>query len=171
MSTLGGTSKLRRAFAGVALPWALLRSKAVKLAVLALPLMLISANAAAQTFRITQSSGLFALPANAKSVDWAVVNNSAVSRTVRVTVYRHGIGIPRAEVLPGPLTFTLAPNEMTHNANSVGPGQPFEQGFNYEVQVETNSPRVHPLVQVWEDCGNCVIAGTAIPAGSWVRVN
>jgi hypothetical protein len=90
---------------------------------------------------------------------------------VRVTVYRHGIGIPRAEVVPGPLTFTLAPNEMMHNANSVGPGQPFEQGFNYEVQLETNSLRVHPLVQVWEDCGNCVIAGTAIPAGSWVRIN
>lgn len=171
MSTCDGTSKPRCAtLGGVAVPWAVFRWKVVRLAVLALPLMLISANASAQTFRITMSSGLFGLPNNAQSVDWAVVNNSAVSRTVRVTVYRHGIGIPRAEVVPGPLTFTLAPNETRHNANMVGPGQPFEQGFYYEVQLEANSRRVHPLAQVWENF-NGVIGGTAIPAGSWVRIN
>jgi len=122
----------------------------------------------APSFTHTLSSGLFSLPANGVSVDWAVSNSSAVNRTVRVTVYRHGTGVPRAVVAPGALTITLAPTETTHNANGVG--TVFQRGFYYEVVVETNSLRVLPIVHVWEDTGNTVIPGTLIPSGSWVRL-
>jgi hypothetical protein len=87
-----------------------------------------------------------------------------------VTVYRHPIGLPRVEVVPGPIALTLAPTDATHNANSVGSGQPFEPGFYYEVIVELDSLRVLPLVQVWQDAAGTVIPGTAIPAGSWVKL-
>lgn len=122
----------------------------------------------AQTFRHKLTSGLFGLPAAANSVDWAVTNSSAVDRTIRVTVYRHGIGIPRAVVAPGALTVTIAPTETTHNANSVG--TVFQRGFYYEVVVETNSLKVLPMVTIWEDAGNTNIPGTLIPTGSWVRL-
>jgi hypothetical protein len=170
MSTFGGTSKRCAVLGGAAARWAVLRSNVVKLGVLALPLMLISASASAQTFSMTMSSGPFMVPSFAKSVDWALVNNSKFTRTVRVTVYQHLIGFPRTAVVPGPLTYTVAPNETIHNANSVGPGQPFSEGGLYEVQVETNSARVHPLVTIWDNFGN-VIPGTSVPAGVWVRVN
>jgi hypothetical protein len=129
---------------------------------------LVPSASADPRFQYVLSSGLFALPANGKSVDWAIVNDSAVSRTVRVTVYKHGIGVPREVVAPGPLTLTLASTESSHNANSVG--TVFQIGFNYEVVLETNSLKVLPVVHVWEDFGNTVIPGTAIPAGSWIRL-
>jgi hypothetical protein len=140
------------------------------MAVLSLPLVLAGTTASAQPYRHTLSSGLFSLPAGAHSVDWALVNDSAVSRNVRVTVYRHGVGVPRVTVAPGALTVTIAPEEATHNANSVGGGLPFQPGFYYEVVLETNSLRVLPVVNVWQDAGNTVIPGSAIPAGSWVRI-
>jgi hypothetical protein len=118
----------------------------------------------------TLSSGLFGLPSNAVSVDWMVVNNASTPQTLTVTVYRHGIGIPREAVAPGPLTVTLAPTETTHNANSVGPGEPFNIGFYYEVMVETNSLNVLPSVHVWPSMFNEIIPGTLIPPGSWVRL-
>lgn len=144
--------------------------KGVLLAFLSLPLVFVGATASAQTYNHVLSSGLFSLPEGANSVDWALVNNSAVSRTVRVTVYRHGIGIPRAAVPPGALTVTIAAEGATHNANSVGSGQPFEPGFYYEVVLETNSLRVLPVVHLWQNASNTVIPGTAIPAGSWARI-
>jgi hypothetical protein len=113
------------------------------------------------------SSGLFGLPAGAHSVDWAVANHSQLPRTVRVTVYKYGIGSPRAEVPPGALEFTVQPGEAFHNANSVGAGQPFVPGFYYEVVMEANSTLVLPAVHVWQDAGNTVIPGTLIPSGSW----
>jgi hypothetical protein len=137
---------------------------AVGLALLAL----VPSASADPRFQYVLSSGLFSLPSSGQSVDWAVVNDSAVSRTVRVTVYKHGIGIPREAVAPGPLTLTLASLEASHNANSVGPV--FQPGFYYEVVLETNSLKVLPVVHVWEDFGNRVIPGTAIPAGSWIRL-
>lgn len=122
----------------------------------------------AQSYRHTLTSGLFGLPAAAHSVDWAVTNSSSVPRTIRVTVYRHGILVPRAVVAPGAITVTLAPTETTHNANSVG--TVFQRGFYYEVVVETNSLRVLPMATIWEDAGNTNIPGTLIPTGSWVRL-
>lgn len=115
------------------------------------------------------SSGLFGLPAAAASVDWMVVNNAATSQTFTVTVFKAGVG-PKTVVVPGALTFTLAPGEVTHNANSVGSSEPFVPGFYYEVVVETSSPSVLPSVHVWQDHVNTVIPGTLIPPGSWVRL-
>ena len=120
-------------------------------------------------FEHTLSSGLFALPASAESVDWMIVNDSDTNQDVRVTVYRVGIGIgPKTPIPPGPLTVSIQPREATHNANSVGAGQPFQSGMYYEVVVELNDRRVLPSVHVWEDRGNTAVPGTLIPAGAWV---
>jgi hypothetical protein len=127
-------------------------------------------SAVAPSGPFTLSSGLFGLPDAAQSVDWMVVNNSSTPQTITVTVYRHGIAIPRAVVAPGPLTLTLAPTETTHNANSVGTGLPFQVGFYYEVQVQASNRNVMPSVHVWPSHFNNPIPGTLIPPGSWVRM-
>ncbi|MDN5781305.1 MAG: hypothetical protein L0H23_04650, partial [Luteimonas sp.] len=64
----------------------------------------------------------------------------------------------------------LAPRASTHNANSVGPGKPFNEGGSYEVVIE-GSPRLTPSANVWQDMGNTIIPGTAIPPGAWVRID
>lgn len=129
-----------------------------------------SSPTAMQAFAIKRSSGLFALPANARSVDWAVINDGTAPQTFRVTVFRIGGGVKTA-VAPGPLTFTLNPNFSTHNANSVGVGQPFVPGLYYEVVLESNDRRVLPIVHVWQDTVNTVIPGTLISSGEFVTIN
>lgn len=129
----------------------------------------LAAAAAPACFRHVLSSGLFALPANAQSVDWMVVNDSPSSQPIRVTVFRAGVG-PKTVVAPGPLTLTVNSMASTHNANSVGPTQPFVHGFYYELVVETNDRRVLPSVHVWQDHGNTVIPGTLISPGTFVEV-
>ena len=125
---------------------------------------------AAPAGKFKLSSGLFGLPATAASVDWMIVNDAATSETFTVTVYKAGVGA-KTVVAPGSLTFTLAPGEVAHNANSVGHDAPFVRGFYYEVVVETSSPDLLPSVHVWQDHGNTVIPGTLIPPGSWVRLH
>lgn len=120
--------------------------------------------------RFTMSSGLFGLPANAVAVDWAVVNNDSTGQKITVTVYQHDTRAPRVAVVPGPLQVKLGPTESTHNANSVGYGQPFQIGHYYEVIVETDSSNVLPSVLVWSTTANEIIPGTLIPPGSWVRL-
>ena len=122
------------------------------------------------SFRYKLSSGLFLLPQNAASVDWAVVNDTKVAQTFRVTVYKGGVGVAKIATAPGPLTETLAPDFVTHNANSVGPGQPFQLGLYYEVVVESNDRAVLPTVNVWQDHGGTAIAGTTIGPGDFVVV-
>jgi hypothetical protein len=119
------------------------------------------------TFRL--SSGLFGLPADAASVDWMVVNNSATAQTFTVTVFRAGVG-PKTVVAPGALVVTVDPGATTHNANSVGFSAPFVPGFYYEVVLEATDPNVLPSVHVWQDDVNTVIPGTLIPPGNWVRL-
>ncbi|MEN6311663.1 MAG: hypothetical protein ABFD80_09035, partial [Acidobacteriota bacterium] len=114
------------------------------------------------------SSGPFALPSGAQSVDWVVVNDSAASQTIRVTVYKCNLGAAKTAVPPGAVEMTLAPGASTHNANSVG--TVFSMGFIYEVVVETYDKRVLPCVDVWQDHGGTVIAGTLIPAGDFVDI-
>jgi len=120
-------------------------------------------------YRHVLTSGLFGLPANAQSVDWMVLNNSPIAQTFRVTVFKAGVG-PKTPVAPGTLTLTLAVNDVTHNANSVGPGKPFVPGFYYEVVVETDDLRLLPSVHIWQDYGNTVIPGTLISPGTFVEV-
>jgi hypothetical protein len=118
----------------------------------------------------TLSTGPFGLPANAASVDWLLVNDSATTQTVTVTVFRlSGIG-PKTVVPPGALTVAVGPGEVLHNGNSVGTGQPFEPGFDYEMVLQTTNANVLPRAVIWEDFGNTQIPGTLIPAGSWVRL-
>ena len=127
------------------------------------------AAAAPTCYRYVLSSGLFGLPAGAESVDWMVVNDSPYPQTFRVTVYKAGVG-PKAPVAPGAIVVTLAASQVTHNANSVGGGQPFVSGFYYEPVFETNDLRLLPSVHVWQDQGNTVIAGTLISPGTFVQV-
>lgn len=115
------------------------------------------------------SSGLFSLPAAGRSVDWAVTNTSAAPHLIRVTVYRHLIGVPRAVAPPGPITFPVPAFQTFHNANLIG-GTAFPRGPYYEVVVETDSQSMLPIVHVWEDQANTVLPGTLIPSGSWVRL-
>ena len=116
------------------------------------------------------STGPFGLPANAASVDWFLVNDSTTTQTVTVTVFKlSGIG-PKTAVAPGALTVAIGPDEVLHNANSVGLGQPFEIGFDYEVILEATNSNVLPSAVVWQDFGNTQIPGTLIPAGSWVHL-
>ena len=124
----------------------------------------------ATRFRYKLSSGLFLLPQNAASVDWAVVNDSRQPQTIRVTVYKGGVGVAKTETPPGPLTVTINPDFVTHNANSVGPGQPFQMGFYYEVVVECNDRSLLPTVCVWQDHGATVIPGTTIGPGDFVPI-
>ncbi|MGY1458746.1 MULTISPECIES: hypothetical protein [unclassified Luteimonas] len=122
-----------------------------------------------QPERVTLSSGVFSLPANARSVDWVLINNDAAPQTVTVTVYRWRIGMGKVEVAPGPITVTIAPGHATHNANSVG--TTFSWGGSFEVVVSGGSQKVLPTAMVWEDLGNTVIPGTHIGPGDWVRID
>lgn len=124
----------------------------------------------AQPRTVTRSTGKFGLPAQAVSVDWTVINNSDTAQTFTATVYRTRIGMAKTIVAPGPITVTLDPGFTTHNANSVGPGMPFQVGGAYEVVIE-GSPRLTPSADVWQDLGNTVIPGTTIPPGAWVRID
>ncbi len=123
-----------------------------------------------QRYTFKLSSGCFGLPGNAASVDWAVMNNAVTTQSFKVTVYRAGVDQLKTEVPPGALTMSLEPGKVTHNANSVGPGQPFEPGFYYEVVLESNSPFVLPTVCVWEDHGAKVIPGTTILPSAFVKI-
>jgi hypothetical protein len=118
---------------------------------------------------LRRSSGLFSLPAGAKSVEWTVINEATTAQTVTVTVFQVGVGF-KTVAPPGTLTVTVAPGESTHNANSVTGAGPFIPGFNYEIIVEGGSPNLLPMCEVWQDFGNTVIPGTAIPAASWVTL-
>lgn len=120
--------------------------------------------------RYLLSSGLFGLPGNAASVDWAVVNNSLHTETFIVTIYQGGVNMQKTVIPPGALSQTLDPDYVTHNANSVSPNDPFGPGFYDEVVVETNTRRVMPTVMVWEDQGGTVIPGTTLLPGNFVRI-
>lgn len=117
---------------------------------------------------VSISSGLFNIPANAQAVDWTVVNDSTAPVTFNVTVFRGGT--PKTVVSPGTLTVTVAAGATFHNANSVGPGQPFTIGFYYEVVIQTPTRNLLPSVSVWQDHGNTGIPGTLIPPGMWVQL-
>ncbi len=105
-------------------------------------------------------------------MDWAVMNNSKIDQTFRVTIYKGNIGALKTPVAPGSLEFTIKPGFTSHNANSVGaPPAPFQVGFYYEVVVETNSLDVLPTVTVWKDHGARMIPGTTILPGNFVEIN
>lgn len=120
--------------------------------------------------RYQLSSGLFGLPGNAASVDWAVVNHSLHSDAFTVTISQGAVNMSKTVVPPGTLTETLEPGYVTHNANSVGPSSPFVPGFYYEVVVATNSRAVMPTGMVWADHGGTIIPGTTIRPGCFVKV-
>ncbi len=126
----------------------------------------ITSPRSAHAYKYVLSSGLFLLPGAAQSVDWAVLNNSPNTQSVRVTVYKCNIGTPKTAISPGPLQFAVNPGVTTHNANSVG--NTFQHGFSYEVVVETDSLEVLPTVTVWQDNNATVIPGTTILPANFV---
>jgi hypothetical protein len=121
-------------------------------------------------FKFMLSSGLFCLPSTAASVDWAAVNNAPNPQNIRVTVYQGGVAGPKTPIAPGPLSVTLQPACVTHNANPVGPTQPFVPGMYYEIVVETNDRRVLPVVDVWSDLGGTLVPGTRISARDFLHL-
>ncbi|RPI94810.1 MAG: hypothetical protein EHM40_05335 [Chloroflexi bacterium] len=123
-----------------------------------------------KNYKFKLSSGLFGLPGNAASVDWAVLNDAAKAQSFKVTVYKAGVDQLKTVVAPGPLTFSLDRGKATHNANSVGINEPFVPGFYYEVVLEADSLSLMPTVSIWEDHGCKVIPGTTILPGVFVKV-
>jgi hypothetical protein len=121
-------------------------------------------------FGVLLTSGVFGLPPEARSVDWAVLNNSPDSQRVRVTVYRVSNTGPKEPVWPGVLTFVVRPGRLFHSANTVGPTAPFSHGLYYEVVVELNDRRILPTVTVWSDAANTVIAGTRLGPRDFVEL-
>jgi hypothetical protein len=118
--------------------------------------------APSQQYEFVLSSGLFTLPGEARSVDWAVLNNSPDSQRVRVTVYRVEMGSPKSIVWPGVLAVVVAPASTFHNSNSVGTAATMPRGSSYEVVVELNDRRVLPVVTIWSDRENTLVPGTRI---------
>jgi hypothetical protein len=116
-------------------------------------------------FRYCYTTGPFLLPKNAGSLDWMLLNNDTTEQRARVTVFRCGIGQAKTPIMPpGAVDVTIAPGEVTHNANT------YQAGEIFEIEVECNSQRVFPYVSVWVDNGAEVIPGTAIRAGEFVRM-
>jgi hypothetical protein len=122
------------------------------------------------TYEYTLSCGVFGLPPGATSVDWMLLNNSDSEQHFRVVVYNVGVGIVKAPAPPGAVESTLAPQTLTHNANSVGQGKPFS-GSPIEVVVEVNDRRMLPAVEVWSDTGGTVIPGTRIGPDQFVPLH
>jgi len=121
-------------------------------------------------FEFRLSSGAFGLPAGARSVDWMVLNNTGTEQPIRVTVFAAPVGSPKHQLPPGPVEVDLPARTLTHNANSVGPGEPFEPGMPVEIVVQCNDLRVLPTVEVWSNFGATVIAGTHISPRDFVRL-
>jgi hypothetical protein len=116
------------------------------------------------------SSGLFSLPAEAASVDWAAVNNAPTAQQIQVTVYQGPAGGAKTIITPGVLTLMVDPGSVVHNANPVGFGQPFVPGMYYEVAIDTNDRRVLPMVSMWSDHGGTMIPGTLISSRDFLHL-
>ncbi|HET6877286.1 MAG TPA: hypothetical protein VFH38_07140 [Jatrophihabitans sp.] len=98
---------------------------------------------AAKRYRYIYTTGPFALPETARSIDWVVLNDDSTQQTVRVTVFKCPVGGPKTAEPPGPLDIAIAPGATTHNANNaVG-------GFIYEIRIEANSPLILPYATAW----------------------
>jgi hypothetical protein len=121
------------------------------------------------SFKFHLSSGLFSLPAGAASVDWAVVNNSPGTQDIQVTIFQAGNG-PKTIISPGPLTMTIDPGTVVHNANNVSPAGPFLPGMYYEVAIDSNDRRVLPMVNVWADHEGTAIPGTLISSRDFLHL-
>ena len=53
-------------------------------------------------FEFRLSSGAFGLPADARSVDWMVLNNTGTEQPIRVTGFAAPVGSPKHQLPPGP---------------------------------------------------------------------
>jgi hypothetical protein len=116
------------------------------------------------TYAFKYTTGPFMLPQNTHSLNWNLLNNDNIPQTVRVTVFKCLIESEKTVELPGPLEFTLDPNESTHNANAA------TGGFCYEIQVETNSKLVFPSAEAWPGSIGDVIPGSEVRAAEFVRM-
>lgn len=116
------------------------------------------------------SSGPFALPEGAASVDWKLLNRADHPVEVEVTVFQLRIGEPARVLPPGSLRKLLAVGHEWHNANSVGHDRSFQPGLDYEVQVRRSDPRALPAISIWSSRGNSEIAGTRIGPEGFVPI-
>jgi len=114
-------------------------------------------------YKYRYTTGLFLLPHNAGSLDWAIVNDDVTAQAVRVTVYSCPVGAPKHALPPGPLVVTVPSDQATHNANT------YPNSGYFEVVVECNSQLVFPYVSIWPANFGEVIPGCGINAGTFVR--
>lgn len=122
----------------------------------------------AYTYKL--SSGVFGLPENAAAVDWLLLNDTSAVQPFKVTVFGCPIGERKKRLPPGPVELTVDPQTVFHNANGVGPGQPFQHGIPIEVVVWINNLKVLPTVEIWQDAGATVIPGTRIGPSDFIRL-
>lgn len=135
-----------------------------------LPASIAAQSAESTSFRMVLSSGPFGLPAEANSVDWVVLNESPDTQAIQVTIWRLGMGYPKAKLSPGTITLRLSPGVAAHDANPIGGGGTFQPGYYYEIIVAANDRRVLPTVLVWSDRGARAIPGTRIGPRDFVEL-
>jgi hypothetical protein len=121
------------------------------------------------TYSYTLSSGLFQIPQNAASVDWAVVNDATTAQTFVISVYKAVLGGPKQLLMFGGGNGTLNSGVSTHSANSVGTGKMFELGYYYEMVLQANDKAVLATVCVWDSAAK-LIPGTRIGPGGFVPI-
>ena len=128
-----------------------------------LPKNAVEAPLQSTTYRYTYTTGPFSLPLSTHSIDWGVLNNTSSPQTVRVTVFKCGIGTAKTAEPPGPLELTIQPGETTHNANA-GTG-----GFFYEIQVECNVRKIFPYASAWSGAIADPIPGSVVKSAEFIR--
>ena len=123
---------------------------------------LVAQTPAPPVFTSVLASGPFGLPAEARSVDWSLVNEAPDTQVVRVTIWQLNLLGPKSKSSSGAVVLRLAPGGTIHDANPVGPSRSFRAGTYYEVIVEVRDRRVLPAVEIWSDNQGTAIAGTRI---------
>jgi hypothetical protein len=114
-------------------------------------------------YRFIYTTGPFALPGLAQSIDWVLLNNDVTPQDVRVTVFSCPIGTTKQVEPPGPLELTVGPGETTHNANAaIG-------GFVYEIQVDCNSRLVFPYATAWPGQASDPLPGSVVMSAEFIR--
>src|SRR3977135_648243 len=91
-------------------------------------------------FPNARSSGLFSAPADAKFIDWAVMNGGIVGHWIRVKVYKCPVGAAKIAIA-GPTAVFLNARVAAHEAVSLSADR---TSIYYEVVVEDEDMRMQP---------------------------
>jgi hypothetical protein len=117
----------------------------------------------ATKYKYKYTSGLFTLPQNTHSLDWAILNNDPKPQKVRVTVFKCDVTDVKSIERPGPLEFSVDPGFSIHNANKA------DAGLMYEIQIECNSQLIFPHACAWPGGIADPIPGTVIKSAEFIQ--